>query len=228
MPFQVSTKNTTGFKMFLQLFKTKYLAYVQGLQQSANKSNPAVKSECITSESFDLMDKRQTLEQNVGEGCVTYHNKTSIPIVAIDYENFLNNFVDSTTGRQNLKHGTGRCDVLVLQEDRNLFFIANELSSGNPKSKWPKAAKQLGSTVKNLKAVPEISEYLDSIENLYCVVSCKNEISSPLAMADAFSLPAKLIKYVQEKDWPPINKYGFKVVEATQVYIYDDKIKFAM
>jgi|GEM_PF-3920552 len=220
-------KSTTESKMFLQLFKTKYLVYLQGLQQSESKSYPAVKSECIDSKSFDLMDKKQTLEQTVGKGCVTYHNNTSVSIVVIDYENFLNSFVDAK-GKQNLKHGIGRCDVLVFQEDRNLFFIANELSAGEPKSKWPKAARQLESTVKNLKAVPEISEYLDFIENLYCVVSCKNEIFSPLAMADAFSLPATLIKYVQEKDWKPINKYGFKVVEATQAYIDDDEIRFAM
>lgn len=116
----------------------------------------------------------------------------------------------------------------MFQEGRSLFFIANELSSGDPKSKWPKAAKQLGSTVKNLKAVSEISGYLDSIENLYCVLSCRKEISSPLSMANAFSLPSTLIKYVQEKDWTPINKYDFKVVEATQVYIDEDKIRFAM
>lgn len=214
--------------MFFQLFNTEYLAYIQGLQQSENKSTPSVKFERIKSETFDLIDKKQTLEQNIGEGCITYNNHTSIPIVAIDYEKFLNDFVDSSTGQQNLKHGVGRCDILVFQEMRSLFFIANELSSGNSKSKWPKAAKQLGSTVKNLRAVAEISAYLDSIENLYCVVSCRKKISSPFGMADAFSLPTDLIKHVQERDWKPINKYGFKVVEATQVSIYDNKIEFAM
>lgn len=228
MQFQISTKSTIGFKMFLQLFSTKYLAYIQGLQQSKNPSTPPVKFERIKFETFDLMDKKQTLEQNVGAGCVTYHNNTSIPIVAIDYEKFLNDFVDSSTGQQNLKHGIGRCDILVFQEGRRLFFIANELSSGNSKSKWPQAASQLGSTVKHLRNVDEISKYLNSIKYLYCVVSCRKKISSPFGMADAFSLPSDLIKHVQERDWKPINKYGFKVIEATQVSIYDDRIEFAM
>lgn len=55
-------------------------------------TGPSLEIENTTERSFDLMDKKDTLIQPTGSGCVTYTNPTGKVITAFDFEKYLNQF----------------------------------------------------------------------------------------------------------------------------------------
>lgn len=208
--------------MLKELFENDYALYFNSLPKNkeGNITTVAIRSETISASSFDLMDKKSTIQQPVGEGCVTYHNTSGLPVVVIDYEKLMDDLGQLT-------HGIKRCDFVCYQGDGGmLFFIANELSTGNAESKWPKAWKQFASTLKHLKAVDSVWQLITAFKFRYCIVSYRPQrATSPNDMAKPFFIPYSLVKAAQEIKCKPINQYGFKVFEATQVNISSDDIQ---
>lgn len=207
--------------MLVDLFQNAYAAYFNSLPKNEKKDKVSitVRSEVIFDAVFDLMDKETTIKQDCGKGCVTYHNISGFSILVIDYEKMMNDLGE-------LAHGIKRCDFVCCQDKNGkLFFIMNELSTGDPTSKWPDARVQFIHTLKYLSAIDSIWQLIKSFKFKYCIVSCRRpNISSPSNMAQPFSIPYSLLREVQEKKYKPINKYGFKIFEATHIYISEDNI----
>lgn len=164
---------------------------------------------------FDLQDKLENCVVQENQGNVTYHNEMNDEIYVLNYEKLIQSLPEKK--RKKIKH----CDFIV--SCRNDFIICNELSFGKEKSKWPKAWKQMQSAIQILNKCDVLNNELQGISNKLCIFSCRREeIKSPLAIADAFSIPSTLIKIVEERKWQPINSLGFKVFEADVIYYKTD------
>lgn len=183
----------------------------------ADKDSVCIEQHALADKVFDLMDKRDCSVCKAGEGNVTYKNESLTSVYVLNYEKFIESLPDEK--RKGIKH----CDFIVSV--KNCFFICNELSMGaDTKSKWPKAWKQMQQTIQILNKCEVVKNELPSIPFRYCVFSTRQKgFISPLGIADAFRMPAELIKIVQEREWYPINKLGFKVFESDYIAFKDNR-----
>lgn len=174
-----------------------------------------VESHIVGEKVFDLQDKLESCVVQEKQGNVTYHNETNDEIYVLNYEKLIQSL--PAERKKNIKH----CDFIV--SCKNNFIVCNELSFGNEKSKWPKAWKQMQSAIQILNKCDVLKNELHDISRKLCIFSCRRvEIKSPLAIADAFSIPSTLIKIVEERKWQSINSLGFKVFESDIIYYKND------
>ena len=178
-------------------------------------SEPSLVIENTTERSFDLMDKKETLIQPAGSGCVTYTNPTGKVIAAFDFEKYLNQF--SYQGK--------KCDALVLDGENGRFLILNELSIASYKEKFKIAKNQFHDSIAILKSSQEMKDFIASCDKRLCVLSCRNIISTPMEIADPFLLPYNLLEDAIPFTFKNIQDHDFDFYEATIVEISDDTIK---
>ena len=176
---------------------------------------PSLEIENTTERSFDLMDKKDTLIQPAGSGCVTYTNLTDKVITAFDFEKYLNQF--SYLGK--------KCDALVLDDENGRFLILNELSIASYKEKFKIAKNQFHDSIAILKSSQEMKDFIDSCDKLLCVLSCRDIVNTPMEMADPFLMPYKLLEDAIPFSFKNIQDYDFDFYEATIVEITDNTIK---
>lgn len=159
---------------------------------------------------FDLLDKADPYFRPVGTGSVTYHNLSTLDIVAINYEQFLNNLPLPIT------KGLKRPDYLVFDSNSNgKYFIVNELSQGKPASKRSDAKNQMFSAIKILNEVPQIKQWIDERPCKWCVFSCRASFpKTPEGIADAFGINGKNLPERVEIKFQPITKAGFSAFET--------------
>lgn len=175
-----------------------------------------IEEHIINEKIFDLQDKLANSVVLEKQGNVTYHNEPEDEIYILNYEKLIQSLPEAK--RKDVKH----CDFII--SCKNNFIICNELSFGKEKSKWPKAWKQMQSAIQILNKCDVLKNELQDIKNKLCIFSCRKEIiNSPMAVADAFSIPFTLIKIVEERNWHPINSLGFKVFESDIIYYKTDK-----
>lgn len=164
------------------------------------------------------MDKTVPFIVEVNAGSVTYKNPKEKTIFVTNYEEFIKSLP------KNLQNGKKRCDFLVYQEDKNEFFILNELSqSRNIDAKESDALYQLQNSLETLLNVDAIKEKLNSCEQKLCIFSNKfKRIASPLGMADEFNaalmtMPQNAVNF----KYDGINRLGFEYYRANLIVIDD-------
>ncbi|MCK9170858.1 MAG: hypothetical protein M0P01_10630 [Treponema sp.] len=181
-------------------------------------------TETTAEEAFDLLDKKNHIVQQPGEGGVTYHNPDKENITVTDYEKFVNSLPKSW------QTGVKRCDFLIYRKDENTFFVCNELSqSRNINSKESDALYQLEQTLKTLTGCPRIKDSLDQCNMKICLFSNRiPPIHSPQQMADAFDVRRylNLPKAAEATPYEPFEKYGFTYYKATGVTVQSWKLSF--
>ena len=177
-------------------------------------SEPSLVIENTTERSFDLMDKKDTLIQPTGSGCVTYTNPKGKVIAAFDFEKYLNQF--SYQGK--------KCDALVFDGENGRFLILNELSIASYKEKFKIAKNQFHDSITILKSSQKMKDFIASCDKRLCVLSCRDTISTPMKMADPFLLPYNLLENAIPFTFKNMQDYDFDFYEASIVEISDDTI----
>jgi len=201
----------------IELIKDYLVSYINNLKPIEPKLDPEklnVRYEDIREKEFDVIDDKNKAVICVSKdsGGVTYHNLKEIAIRFIDYEDIINQFPPK------LQNGIKRCDFIAYDLEGNSFFILNELSQS---AKLNEAIEQLYSTALRLTRVEQINRFIHSKETNQCVFSTKNSknTSTPFGMADSFSLIQELLPEAIVHSNHRINKLGFDLIEANQIYI---------
>jgi hypothetical protein len=201
----------------INLLKGQFIRYLANRQSSSvifEEDEFIVKAEVTSDVLFDIMDKKETILQPIGEGSATYNNPEGKTITFIDYEDFINQLPDSLS--KNIK----RCDFLAYDSDCT-SFILNELSqSGSRANKLNDARKQLHKTAFLLCGVAEIKEFIYHHKNKQCIFSNKQQlISTPNNIADAFSLICNYLPQPIHHNFQPIAKLGFELIETAIINV---------
>ena len=178
-------------------------------------TEPSLEIEQTAERSFDLMDKKDTIIQPTGSGCVTYINLTEKIITAFYLEKYLNQF--SYQGK--------KCDALVLDSENSRFFILNELSIASYKEKFKIAKNQFHDSIAILKSSQEMKEFINSCDKRLCILSCRNITSTPMEMADPFLMPYHILEDAIPFTFKNIQDYDFDFYEASTVEISENAIK---
>lgn len=200
------------------LLKEKLPAHLNGLKPHLDenqKANVPVSVPYLLTDDilFDLKDKQFPFILPLGNGSVTYHNEPRYKITVINYEELINSLPQTVT------HNVRRPDFILYDSVGN-YFIINELSQGQPRSKRSDAKLQMSNAVKILKAIPEINSWIDARPNRLCFFSCRTSFpSTPQGIADAFGLNGKKLPERVEIKFQPITKAGFLAYESDVVIL---------
>lgn len=70
-----------------------------------------------------------------------------------------------------------------------------------------------------------MKDFIASCDKRLCILSCRNIISTPKAMADPFQIPYNLLEDAIPFTFKNLQDYDFEFYEATIVEISDDTLK---
>ena len=169
---------------------------------------------------FDLQDKKESILQEKGTGTATYINKTEDEIVVIDYENLIHSLPQRINAG---KRAPKCCDFIVYSNDGSSFFICNELSSSETKTKWPDARNQFADTIRRILKCSETKKVLDLYKQKLCILSTKiKNIISPDDIAAPFTIPFTLMKNPEKLSCSILENMHFEIWEANLI-VYEDE-----
>lgn len=197
-------------------------------------------SEKTNKSHFDLDDGHNTIIVNYQSGNVSFEHSTKTNIEVIDYEKYINGFSGTV-----FEKGRLRCDFILYDLEGLNFFLLNEQTSTTGSTanlakpiigrngiiryaggKYEKAADQLLETVKTLKDVPIINNFIGSFIRKVCLMSYVINRTSLHPAVDAFVNRYKQVESKETGDngailcCPKIEAKGFEFRRISHNYTF--------
>jgi hypothetical protein len=180
-------------------------------------NNPVtVGYEDIADRLFDIVDIKHypggSIRMPARFGVATYVNGNGASgneLRFIHYDDMLSQFrVDD---RHDWVKGVGRADYIVYNYTGDKkYFVIHELSTGSIQNKRKDAIRQLFGTINLLFKSDAIRDYINEFPDKRCVMSAdRNEVKSPLNMADGFMNIVSMIPDPEPLPAQSIVKKGF-------------------
>lgn len=194
---------------FVELLKTAYPAYYKAIWK---KGYEVCYTDCCDPQ-FELKDRAGQMIQKPGEGVAVFGNKECLKIGVVDFERYVNQYTDA------LQAGSGKkCDFIIFSVEKNAVFVLCELTKTRkdyldgfvqPRTgefrtgKREKALEQLGSSIEKLGRVPEIADYLKTIERKVALFAYRipdGDHGVMGASMAAFSRPVSVISSIESME----------------------------
>lgn len=203
----------------VELLKNQFISYLNSRKNEPiafNQESVNIKTELVSQTHFDIIDKKATICQPLGQGSATYRNLSEKEIRFIDFEDFINQLPE------NLSKEVKRCDFIAFDTKTNTFFILNELSqSATAKDKKNKALQQLHRAAFYFNETPAINAFINTFQTKKCIFSNKHKLISntPNDIASAFSQIQNYLPDPIHLDYQPITKLGYELIETAIVEV---------
>lgn len=198
------------------ILKDQYIDYLVKLKAnphpnlSVDKGAIIIRTENTSDPLFEIIDKKESILTQIGQGSATYCNSCHKSVEIIDYENFVNQLPKEC--QKDIK----RADFIIHHDEGTDFFIINELSqSEDIRNKRKKAILQLNNAVMHLTRCVDTNAYISRFNRKICIFSNKDRLintgNNPALAFDKIKeyLPDPIpIKFQQ------ITNAGFEAIET--------------
>lgn len=202
----------------INLLKNQFVLYLNSRKPHLppfNGSSLQLKTEIVEDAFFDIMDKKPTICQPLGQGSAKYYNPDGRKITFIDYEDFIGQLPPG------LHKGLKRCDFIAYDTHGTSFFILNELSqSSTSGNKISDARQQLHQAALYFHETTVIHHFINTFTYKKCIFSNKHKlIPTPAGIADAFNLIQGYLPEPISHKYQPIEKLGFDFIETAIIKV---------
>jgi hypothetical protein len=203
----------------IELLKKQFIDYLnnkKAVSITFDEKSINVRTELISLTHFDIIDKKASICQPIGEGSATYRNLERKTITFIDFEDFINQLPED------LNKEVKRCDFIAYDHLTKTVFILNELSlSASVSNKRSKALQQLHRAAFSFNEVLTINAFINTFNAKKCIFSNKHKLipNTPNDIANAFSQIQSYLPEPIHLNYQPITKLGYELIETAIIEV---------